>query len=37
MYDEMCLFGEDLCLCAEYITKVGTQEFAVLIWISGIK
>jgi alpha-L-rhamnosidase len=35
MYDSMYLFGDGPCLRAEYITKAGTQEFEVLMWISG--
>jgi alpha-L-rhamnosidase len=35
MYDSMNLFGNGPCLRAEYITKIGTQEFEVLMWISG--
>jgi alpha-L-rhamnosidase len=35
MYDSMYLFGDGPSLRAEYITKAGTQEFEVLMWISG--
>ena len=35
MYDSMYLFGDGPSLRAEYITKAGTQEFEVLMWVSG--
>ena len=35
MYDSMYLFGDGPSLRAEYITKAGTQEFELLMWISG--
>jgi alpha-L-rhamnosidase len=35
MYDSLNLDGGGPCLRAEYITKAGTQEFEVLMWISG--